>query len=317
MKIFHHNDMDGYGSLYQIASAVLKDPNLFETNKNNFIKVNYESNVADKFAQAHDEDVYIVDYSFTPATLDQLAGLFDRLCKVVWIDHHESSIKLQESYPWIRGIPGIRDKSVSGAALCYMYTKYGNEPPKSIKYTKEGSSKFISILHPDYKHILYYAAPTWVKYVSDYDTWTHDFEESTYFDIGYNLYKDKLALFTKLDSDPMFINELIEKGKVIKSHIDSENSFYLKAYGYESSMYDGTKCLVVNKRSNSWIFGDKINAYPICVVETFNGIEWQYTLFSTDPSIDCSKYAEHYGGGGHRGAAGFRNPDLLFKKISE
>jgi len=32
---------------------------------------------------------------------------------------------------------------------------------------------------------------------------------------------------------------------------------------------------------------------------------WQYSLYSTNPNVHCGEIAQKYGGGGHRGAAGF------------
>lgn len=37
-------------------------------------------------------------------------------------------------------------------------------------------------------------------------------------------------------------------------------------------------------------------------------------IYSSNKEIDCSKIAESFGGGGHKGAAGFSSDELLFKK---
>ena len=48
------------------------------------------------------------------------------------------------------------------------------------------------------------------------------------------------------------------------------------------------------------------------ILFAFNGTDWTYSLRSS--TIDCSKIALKYGGGGHKGAAGFRSNQLLIKK---
>ena len=111
------------------------------------------------------------------------------------------------------------------------------------------------------------------------------------------------------------LNEVIHKGITIKSYIDKDNTQYRNAWSYESEI-DGHKCLVINRKSNSWIFGDKVKEYPVTMVWAFNGEKYSYSIYSIDPSIDCSKIAEKFGGGGHKGAAGFMSTDLLFKKIN-
>ena len=50
---------------------------------------------------------------------------------------------------------------------------------------------------------------------------------------------------------------------------------------------------------------DKIKEYQICCVFAYNGSKWSYSIFSSDPEVDCSKIAESFGGGGHKGVAGF------------
>ena len=69
-------------------------------------------------------------------------------------------------------------------------------------------------------------------------------------------------------------------------------------------------------KSNSLIFGEDIyNTYPICVVFAYDGEYYEYTLYSSDKNVDCSKIAEKFGGGGHKGAAGFRSKELVLKRV--
>lgn len=44
----------------------------------------------------------------------------------------------------------------------------------------------------------------------------------------------------------------------------------------------------------------------------FNGHEWRYSLRST--KVDCSKVAMLYGGGGHKGAAGFNTKECVLER---
>ena len=63
------------------------------------------------------------------------------------------------------------------------------------------------------------------------------------------------------------------------------------------------------------MFGEKYSEYPLVMVWVFDGTQYVYSIFSGNLEIDCSKIAESYGGGGHKGAAGFSSKDLLFRKV--
>ena len=69
------------------------------------------------------------------------------------------------------------------------------------------------------------------------------------------------------------------------------------------------------KDGGSLVFGDLIKEYPMSMVWAFDGKYYQYSIYSQDSNIFCNKIAEKYGGGGHKGAAGFRLEDMPFKKI--
>lgn len=286
MKCFYHNDMDG-----RCAGSIVAQ-HTDNYNPDNYFEVSYNKPFPiDKVAIG--EDVYIVDYSFTRETVGVLAELINLKCNVTWIDHHKSSIELMKNpdYDWLKNISGVRDSSMSGALLTYIYL---NCIPNS-------------------------EVPLYVRYVDDYDRWIYAFgDNTTYFKLGIessrynaldNIWKDLYS-----DKHKILLSSILEIGKNIKQYIDKDNAQYLSSYGYESKIC-GYKCYVVNRRTNSWIFGDKINEYPIVMVWVFDGQNYCYSIYSADDSVDCSKIAEQFGGGGHKGAAGFRSDELLFTKI--
>lgn len=290
MKCFYHNDLDG-----RCAGAIVAQyTNNY--NKEDFFEVDYVMELPlDKVH--NEEDIWFVDYSFKENTLWVLDKLInEKMCRVFWIDHHTLSINLENNNKFAKSIWGIRQDGISGAALTYMYC-----------YNK----KFEDI-------------PYYIKLVSDYDCWQYKYEpDTTYFKIGIEandfdaldtiwkgLFNEDLFNFT----DTNFINEILEIGKVIKNYIDSDNTYYREHFSYESEI-DGHKCMVVNKKTNSWVFGEKYNEYPLVIVWVFDGSKFTYSIFSSNKDIDCSKIAESYGGGGHKGAAGFSSEELLFKKI--
>jgi oligoribonuclease NrnB/cAMP/cGMP phosphodiesterase (DHH superfamily) len=281
MKCFYHNDLDG-----RCAGAIVAQ---FRNNynKDDFFEVDYVMDLPiDKVKDG--EEVWFVDYSFKDNTVHIINDLITRNCKVIWIDHHTSSINLVNANEELQTIEGIRQDGISGAGLTYMYC-----------YNKE------------FNDIPYY-----IKLVSDYDCWQYKFEpDTTYFKIGIETTEfDALDyVWTNLSLGGNTLDKIIKTGKIIKGYIDNDNTYYREHFSYESEI-ESHKCLVVNKKTNSWVFGDKYNDYPLVMVWVYNGEKYTYSIFSSNKDIDCSKIAEKFGGGGHKGAAGFSSAELLFKK---
>lgn len=284
MKCFYHNDLDG-----RCAGAVVAQYRN-NYNKEDFFEIDYVMDLPLETIQ-DEEEVWFVDYSFKENTLHVLNDLIMRNCSVVWIDHHTSSINLVNEHKELKLMQGIRQDGISGAALTYMYC-----------YNKEFND-----------------VPYYIKLVSDYDCWQYKFEpDTTYFKIGMETLNfdalDKVWQNINMISDDYITKEIIGKGELIKGFIDNDNTYYREHFAYESEVA-GHKCLVVNKKTNSWVFGEKYSEYPLVMVWVFDGSKFTYSIFSSNKDIDCSKIAESYGGGGHKGAAGFSSIELLFKKL--
>lgn len=285
MKCFYHNDMDGHCAGYLVRKFTEND------NPEDYFESDYSG--LDLSTVDIGERVYIVDYSFTEATIHELLWLINYGCDVIWIDHHASSLDLVDKYPELKNLRGIRSSEASGAALTYMW--FMKCPFDTI--------------------------PEYVKLVSDYDTWAHKMTDSDAFKLGIDSYKNDVFddVWTRLDSTSEifdgrhFLQSVVAAGYIIKSYIDRDNESYLDSYGFESEL-DGVTVYAVNKSSNSWIFGDLINSYPAVVVFVFNGSKWKYSIFSSDNGADCQKIAENHGGGGHKHAAGFTSDELLLRR---
>lgn len=74
------------------------------------------------------------------------------------------------------------------------------------------------------------------------------------------------------------------------------------------------KCFAVNMgmmSSDDFVINN-IDDYDMLIGFVFNGHEWRYSLRST--KVDCSKVAMLYGGGGHKGAAGFNTKECVLEK---
>jgi oligoribonuclease NrnB/cAMP/cGMP phosphodiesterase (DHH superfamily) len=285
MKCFLHLDLDG-----RCAGSIVAQ---YTENYNpkDYFEVDYIKPLPlDKISE--NETVFFVDYSFKMDTVWQLDEILKKTKNVIWIDHHESSIKMLEQRPALHGISGIRQEGISGAALTYMY-----------------------LYNCDFESL-----PLYIRLVSDYDCWQYKLDpDTTYFKIGIDTVEHGatnsiwLGLSTNLYLGSK-LHELMQKGEIIKQYIDQEHKDYRDKFAYESEI-DGYKCLVVNRKCNSWIFGDKYNYYPLVMVWAFNGNKYDYSIFSSNKDVNCREIAEKRGGGGHPGAAGFNSDEMLFKKV--
>lgn len=284
MKCFYHNDLDG-----RCAGSIVAQYT-GNYSKEDYFEVDYVMELP-LHKVLDGEEIWFVDYSFKQNTAHVLSELIARGCDVIWIDHHTSSLNLEKEFIGMKSVKGIRQDGISGAALTYMYC-----------YNKE------------FNDIPYY-----IKLVSDYDCWQYQYEpDTTYFKIGMETEPfdalDKVWMNINMISDDYITKEIIGKGELIKGFIDNDNTYYREHFAYESEIA-GHKCLVVNKKTNSWVFGEKYSEYPLVMIWVFDGSKFTYSIFSSNKDIDCSKIAESYGGGGHKGAAGFSSTELLFKKI--
>ena len=285
MKCFYHNDIDG-----KSAGAIVarKTGNY---NKEDYIMYDYSKPIPVELIKPR-ETVYFVDLSFSPASLDDLKTIvYDLHCDLIWCDHHDSSMVLLQQMPMFNKIKGKRKIGISGAALTYMY-----------------------LYNCEYEFI-----PQFLKHISDFDCWMFKYEDTLAFKYAIEMHDhDALDLLwnqlmrdEQITSHPL-LHTMIKDGTVIKEYVENELEDYRKRYAYESEL-EGYKCLVINRSCNSLIFGDKVKEYPIVALWAYNGDQYRYSIYS-EQGVDCSKIAEKYGGGGHKGASGFTLNKLILPK---
>lgn len=283
IEIWHHDDADGRSS----ARIVANREKCY--NKKCFVELDYTDPLPFN-RLSKDKTVYIVDYSFKESTYKDLQKIIKMSKDVIWIDHHQSSVQLIEEHPELDELRGIVMNGISGAGLSYMYCN-------GIFDLKD--------------------CPLFIRYISDFDTFTFKLgQDSKYFILGLqtNEYGPLDKIWEQLEKDTKneLVLELIEKGKIIEKYRQEENKDYLKKYSFETT-FDGKKTLVINIRSFSDIFGDKINDYDFVLLFWFDGKLFNHSIYSNKPDIDCSKIAAKYGGGGHKGAAGFTSDKMIIK----
>jgi oligoribonuclease NrnB/cAMP/cGMP phosphodiesterase (DHH superfamily) len=222
------------------------------------------------------EQVLLVDYSLP---LEDMKRLMSGR-KLVWVDHHKTSLAtLGEA---MAEIPG--ERSLEAAACVLTWRTFFPEKP----------------------------IPRAVVLIGDRDVWEMAFPETRAFSEG--LFQEQIEPTNDrlwvplLDDDKSLVSQLIERGRVLYDARLNSIKDVIAHYGFVTS-FEGHRTMVVNHRGNGDM-GEYIRkaGYELayCYVEVVRDglLRTQVTLYSDQ--IDVSEIASKFGGGGHRGAAGFQ-----------
>lgn len=220
--------------------------------------------------------VVLVDYSLPLADMQRLAA--GR--QLTWIDHHKSALsQLAEA---MAAVPGERSTEAAACVLAWQ-------------------SFFPGLPHPRA-----------VVFIGDRDTWQMAHAETRAF--GEGLYQEDFRPSNDdlwkplLDDDPTRVAQLIERGRVLYQARRKNVGEVVARCGFPVS-FEGRRTLAVNHPGNGDM-GEHIrqSGYEIgyCYVEVVRSGQLQTVVTLYSDSVDVSEIARKYGGGGHRGAAGFQ-----------
>ena len=310
--VYHHNDHDGIvaaGVLYNYHKKSHADKFVF-----NMIDYNVLLNF-DHVDFKNDDRVFFLDYSFSNKdNIEEFKKLLSRrshINDVVWIDHHKTSVESELNNHYM--IPGIRRIGLCGAAWTYLYLNGSEFTYTDLESRDDIPAKF----HRSDK------IPTFLKYIDDYDCWKHMYPVTNDFHYGLTISHPTDDMINILLSTSEivrsminnYITKIIKQGEAVQKFLKFENKeYHVDMYGFEYTLPEergGYKCFCMNRKGNSIMFGDKINEYDAVIPFYFDGKRWTYSIFSNKDHIDCSEVAKSYGGGGHKGAAGWTSDKLL------
>lgn len=297
MKIFYHLDLDGKAA----GAIVLRWATRYDKYPMECIEINY--GMAFPFDRIREgEQVWIVDYSISPEEMDKLFTITN---DIIWIDHHKSAIQRYDDYP--RNIDGIRYDGISGCMLTWAYVKHiANTPAHKPK------PEFVPCMCSD--------APMPIKYIGDYDVWRFEYGEDTKdFHFYLEVFSNEILLpkgnvwdmLFRTNWDNSAIDYCLNIGRQVRSYRENMMGQYIKSYGFETELLGYYKCFAINMgmiSSDDFISIDA-NNYDILIGFCTDGKQWRYSLRSN--TVDVSLVAMQFGGGGHKGAAGFASADFV------
>jgi len=275
MKCFYHkSDLDGHCS-----GAIIK----LRYPECEMIGVDYQDSLYDLEPVNIQETVYVVDFSFPMQEMEYL----NKNCDLHWIDHHKTSIDEAHKKGFIS----------SGG--------------QSLEIGKAGCELTWEYIHPDEK------TPLAVYLLGRYDVWDHSDERTLPFQMGMRQYPDTFPdndfIWSNVLSDLKQVQQTLTTGGIILEYQKIQDRMYAKGMAYDAK-FEGYRAIVMNKEySNSKAFDAVYDPekHDIMIMFGVKPDSLKYTLFCDKPEIDVSKIAKKYGGGGHRGAAGFFSKELL------
>lgn len=282
MKCFYHkSDLDGHCS-----GAIVK----YRYPECEMIGVDYNDTLESLNVTIPErEEIYVVDFRFSMEDMNTI----NHKAILHWIDHHKTSIEEAEKENFI---------------------------PTGGKYLKIG--KGACELTWQYLFGSQSSIPTGVKLLSLHDVWDHSTDSRTEaFQYGMRQCKNTLPenqeLWVKV-FDPWenyFLTKTVEVGQIILEYRKNSNEIYAKGMSFETK-FEGYRAIVMNKPYDNSSCLESVYDPEKHDIQILFGVkpgEYKYTLFCDKPDIDVSAIAKKYGGGGHRGAAGFYSEELLFK----
>lgn len=325
MVIFYHSDDDGKCAGYW-AGKLNKRKTGVKDDVIQYIMINYGWPIPwEKISPQ--ELVYIVDFSFLVEDMDKLLEITEN---VVWVDHHISAIEKYADYD--RHIDGIRLDGAAGCLLTYLYLTClvdaeGQEDAAAVEKfhtfgsaEADGQSKVAEFLLS-----LNITPPAFTLLIADWDVWKFDYGEMTKnFHIGFSMIphrpQDSIWEALQLHHNTFSLCQpIIKEGVVARKYRNHWMKNYCASVGFTAQFKDPSlqeySCYAMNlAHISSDDFVIDSTPYDVLIGFSFDGDVWTYSLRSARPAVDVSVIAKHFGGGGHKNAAGFVSKELHIEK---
>ena len=321
--IYHSIDLDGWMSAaivkhyYKLNSKKYLEGDMEDIADNDsiaFIGYNYGQPIPNLSEYSK---VIMCDISFPSEVMQQLV---DRLnVNFIWIDHHISAINdnryvgTYQKYPGFEGkmaIFGRRNVKYSACELTWKYF-FEDKMPEIVRvlgrydcFGHKGTDEEIYVLE------FQYGARACISNYND--AYNYLYNCIMQFNIGsieHSIWLNGKAIYRYLCTDA---KQSYKNGFTI--HFDE---IVLDDNGFPNCR-QRQKFICINKeRFNPINFGIDYHAdgYDGAACFHYADGKWKFSIYNDDGVADCSVIAKQFGGGGHKGAAGFIVDNDTFYKI--
>jgi len=253
------------------------------------------------------DQIYMVDLC-----IDALMEDEEIQKKLIWIDHHASAIE-----KWGDSLRGLRIDGVAACRLCWQWFTY-EELPKGVLPSKQDCT--YPLLTREMFVDREVTEPELIRLAGEYDVWDHRDDRSLPLQFGLTALEShdlasviewQFETYPKLAgraTDALGI--VINGGVDIKRYIDKRNAEHALANAVTVKFAGLTCCcLNIGQPGNSQLFTVALkDEHQACLAWRHTGKEVSVSLYgipgkSTDGILEI---AQSFGGGGHKGACGFR-----------
>jgi len=225
-------------------------------------------------AKLEGREVYLVDFSYE--TAEQMDTLVKTTKRFVVLDHHESAKKFTESAP-----EHVYDVERSGATIAWSYFHPDAPMPRLMKYLEDGD-------------LYRYALPETRNIFSLLLVLPFEFSAWDALALGLEDDAKRAEILKKAAAYTEFFEALAQSSVERAKKVSFE--------GYEVATHPN----ITMKSYVGHELYEKLPPFALIVTAHPNGFG---VSIRGDGSVDVSKIAEKYGGGGHPGSAGFFVPN--------
>ena len=229
--------------------------------------------------------------------------------RIIWIDHHKSSIETHPS-----SIRGYRIDGVSACRLAWQWFVTAiNHPFDGMELYLPGKERFIERRVTE---------PLAVRLAGEYDVWDHRGDGDLEFQFGLDCFVQDEKFFAGIIDNESQVKLAIDYGSAAMACYAKRDADVMRTRSFLTE-FDGLKFLCLNTaRCNSNTFAAldvPETGHDALMAIYWNGRKWSVSMYHAKhrKDIDLSMIAVEHGGGGHRGACGFTTPELkltAFKK---
>lgn len=215
-------------------------------------------------------NLYLVDFAYP---IEKLQKLKDEGTRITFIDHHGTDAKVVDIAD-----ESLFDLNHSGAMLSWMF------------------------FHPNTP------APKLLQHIEDFDLWKFQIPNTKEIDHALSLYEKEFSTWSKIAEEletEEGMDYYVREGSILLRKI--EINVQRLADSAEEIEFEGYRVLMANSPMHTSELGHELakRKGPFGIVWSRRG-NLVIVGLRGDNSIDVSKIAQKYGGGGHFSAAAFR-----------
>lgn len=309
--VYHAIDLDGWMSAAIVKLAhekivkersELRQEDMSIVHSIDFIGYNYGQPIPDL---SEYDKVIMVDISFPEDVMNNLIGYLgtEENKNFIWIDHHISAIsnpKINENWA-----AGLRNTSEAACELTWQYFFPNKTMPEIVRllgrydcFGHKGTDEELKVLE------FQYGARSVITNVDSAYIFLRSSITFPYADVE-KIHNAGIAIYDYLRVEA---KQAYANGFELRIYDDKLNQAIARRKG-ALDRFPYYRFICINKeRFNPINFGIDYHAEgydgTACFHKRADG-KWLFSLYNDNGEVDCSVIAKQYGGGGHKGAAGF------------